>query len=164
MYHIRYDFATFADRTMSDKKRIHQACLQLLEDKISSLQSALDDLTSGVESESKSSAGDKHETGRAMVQIEQARIGKQLSELLMQHQILRSIDPEKKADFITNGSLVRVKQGLFYISVALGKVDVDGELVMTLSPASPLGTSWQGAKTNQIVTFNGTSYTILEVL
>jgi transcription elongation GreA/GreB family factor len=148
---------------MITKPSIHRACLDLMEAKITALQKALDDLSAGVDSESKSTAGDKHETGRAMVQIEQARLGKQLSELVLQQNALRSINPDLTTDRIVNGSLVRVAQGMFYLSIALGKIEVDGVSVMTLSTASPLGRCWLGAKAGEVRHFNGVAYSILEV-
>ena len=153
-----------ARKMMVTKDNIHRACLDLMEAKIKALQKALDDLSAGADSESKSTAGDKHETGRAMVQIEQARLGKQLSELVLQQNALRSINPDLTVDRVMNGSLVRVAQGMFYLSVALGKIEVAGESVMTLSTASPLGTCWLGARCGETVTFKGTDYTFLEII
>lgn len=149
---------------MITKPSIHRACLNAMDEKIAALQKALNDLSAGADSESKSTAGDKHETGRAMVQIEQARLGKQLSELVLQQNALRSINPDLTTDRIVNGSLVRVVQGMFYLSIALGKIEVDGVSVMTLSTASPLGTCWLGARCGETVTFNGSNYTFLEIM
>lgn len=149
---------------MPDKKTIHQACLRLMDDKINVIQQALDELSEGAESESKSSAGDKHETGRAMVQIEQARLGKQLSDLLHQRNSLRTINPELRAEHINLGSIICTDKGLFFMSVAMGKIEVEGETVMTLSPQSPLGARWMGARRGDHIEFNTVAYSILEVL
>ncbi len=148
---------------MITKQQVHQACLHVMEEKITALQKALDELSAGADSESKSTAGDKHETGRAMVQIEQARLGKQLSELVLQQQALRSIDPEHTCDRVMQGCLVRVAQGLFYVSIAMGRVAVGDQSVMTLSTASPLGAVWLGAKVGEVRHFNGVAYAMLEV-
>jgi len=148
---------------MVTKQQIHDACIHLMHTKIAALQKALDDLATGADSESKSTAGDKHETGRAMVQIEQARLGKQLSELMLQQNALHSIKPHLTTKRVGSGSLVRVAQGLFYVSVAIGRIEVEGESVMTLSTASPLGAVWLGAQAGEVRIFNGTSYEIREV-
>ncbi len=148
---------------MLDKKTVHQACLELIDRKIGDLQQALDDLFKGVESESKSSAGDKHETGRAMVQIEQARLGKQLSDLQVQRNVLRGLDPEQRSRQIEHGSLIETDQGNFYLSIALGKIMMESTVVMTLSPQSPLGHRWMGMRKGEHLVFNDTTYLINEV-
>ncbi len=55
------------------------------------LQQRLNDLKESGANETKSTAGDKHETALAMVQIEQANIRKQLEEALAQKVILEKI-------------------------------------------------------------------------
>lgn len=142
---------------------VHDACLQQINAKIEALELALEDLFSDAEGESKSSAGDKHETGRAMLQIEQARIGKQLSDLRTQRNLLRSINPEVLCTQVAMGSLVETGKGWFYISVALGKITVQNQAVMSLSPNSPLGAAWLGMGAGETVTFNETVYSILHV-
>ncbi len=149
---------------MPDKKTIHQACLHLMDDKINALQQSLDELSEGAESVSKSSAGDKHETGRAMLQIEQARIGKQLSELQLQRNTLRTINPDHATNQIGLGSVISTDRGQFYMSVAMGKIEIEGKTVMTLSPQSPLGARWMGARRGECIEFNTVAYSILEVL
>lgn len=131
--------------------------------KITALEVTLEDLFSGADSETKSSAGDKHETGRAMLQIEQARIGKQLSDLRMQRNVLRSIHLAPDAAQVALGSLIETDRGWFYMSVALGKVKVNDTTVMTVSPNAPLGAQWLGVRAGDTMTFNGISYTILGV-
>lgn len=67
---------------MTFKQKIHTHCLQLVDDKILELETILRELNESAANNTKSSAGDKHETERAMVQIEQEAIGKQLHEVL----------------------------------------------------------------------------------
>lgn len=148
---------------MLRKEEVHEACLQQMNAKIETLQRTLDDLYSGAESESKSSAGDKHETGRAMLQIEQARIGKQLSDLKIQRNTLRSIDFGLASEQVALGSLIETDRGWFYLSVALGKVEVKGVAVLSVSPGSPLGSQWLGMRKDESMSFNDTDYTIVNL-
>lgn len=146
-----------------DKRTVHLACLSQLEAKLVALQSDLDDLSAGTESESKSSAGDKHETGRAMMHLEQDRLGKHWKDLKAQHSILLALDPERSTSLVTRGSLIHVEQGWFYLSIALGRVEVGGFSVLTLSPESPLGQAWMGKKKGDVINFRGIAYHVLEL-
>ncbi|MFN0031125.1 MAG: hypothetical protein ACKVOR_03095 [Flavobacteriales bacterium] len=148
---------------MTLKQKVHTTCIQLLNEKMLSLQSALNDLRDGIESDGKSTAGDKHETARAMAHIEQEQLAKQLHDVQVQKSALDKINPDTITPQITNGSLVKTDKGYFYLSVALGKVMADSVQVVALSPHSPLGAKWMGAKVNDMIELNKVQYIIEDV-
>ncbi len=77
---------------MTFKQKIYAHCCNLLDEKIRSLKSSLQELEEGSVNDTKSSAGDKHQTARAMMQIEQEKLGKQLNEVFEQKSVLEKID------------------------------------------------------------------------
>ncbi|MDB5247601.1 MAG: hypothetical protein JWQ40_1995 [Segetibacter sp.] len=145
---------------MTFKEKIYSGCVQLIRNKIGLLQNALADLKQSASNETKSTAGDKHETALAMLQIEQENINKQLTDALAQKLVLVKIDPAVRPVKIVNGSLVKTNKGYFFLSVALGKIVADEVTVIALSPQSPLGIKLMGLKENDSVIMNGTSYII----
>jgi hypothetical protein len=149
---------------MQLKQKVHAVCLQLLNKKIQTLQYALQELGEGAISDSKSSAGDKHETARAMMQLEQEKISKQLDELLVQKTTLQKIDATITPAQITKGSLVKTNKGYLFLSVALGKVIVNDLDVIVLSPQSPLGLKLMGLQAKSSTQINAVTYIIEEVL
>ena len=56
-----------------NKGKIQQACLDYCDVLINRAQKEFQFITESANNETKSSAGDKHETGRAMAQIEQEK-------------------------------------------------------------------------------------------
>ena len=62
------------------KQKLLQACSDHLKEKINSLNSIINEVYESSNSESKSSAGDKHETTKAMMQLELEKLGTQLKE------------------------------------------------------------------------------------
>lgn len=145
---------------MTLKQKIYNHYQQALHDKITMLQQVLADLKESGANETKSTAGDKHETSLAMLQIEQANTRGQLQEMLNQQAAFKKIDPEVVAPLIMNGSLIKTDKGYFFMSVALGKAVVDDVSVIALSPQSPLGQKLIGLQTNNTATINNTTYLI----
>ena len=149
--------------SMTFKQKVYQHFLAQLQSKIDALQHKMDDLAESLKNETKSTAGDKHETARAFVHIEQAQTGAQLNELLEQKSILTALDIYIVADKAIKGSLVKTDKAHFFISIAQGKAVIDGHVVFALSHLAPLGQKLMGASEEQNVEMNGTRYTILEV-
>ena len=145
---------------MHIKQQIHAHYTDTINNKILMLQQNLGDLKESGSNETKSTAGDKHETALAMLQIEQANTRAQLHETLEQRSALVNINPDIITAKILPGSYVKTNKGNFYISVALGKLVIDGETVMAISPQSPLGAKLMGSCVNESVTINAHTYLV----
>jgi transcription elongation GreA/GreB family factor len=148
---------------MTLKQTIHNYCLQIISDKIKLLQANLADLRQSAANETKSSAGDKYETARAMLHIEQENINRQLAEVLAQQTALQSMDITVQPNRIAMGSLVVTNQGALFISIPLGKITIENTIVIVLSPQSPLGAKLLGLAPGQSASINNRVYQIEEV-
>jgi transcription elongation GreA/GreB family factor len=143
-----------------NKEDVHAACVAHLTEKITALQEQLENLRSDASGESKSSAGDKHETARAMAQLEQEQLGRHLKE---QEHMLASLLPlaqTEQANTVKAGSLVKTNKGHFYLATALGKLAVQNEPFYVLSSQSPLGKNLMGKKVGEQFTVNTVLYSI----
>jgi transcription elongation GreA/GreB family factor len=146
-----------------DKLKVHNVALSFLQDKINAINIELDDLKRSLSSSTKSSVGDKHETSRAMIQIEQERLSNQLGQQKQQLDLIKSIDPEKEYEQIESGSLVQLNSGWFYLSIGIGQISIGNENVFCLSPATPMGQQLLGKQKGDKVFLNK-EFEILEVL
>ncbi|MBL7702145.1 MAG: hypothetical protein JNM14_07840 [Ferruginibacter sp.] len=142
------------------KQKIYNHYLRVVHDRISMLQKILDELKESGANETKSTAGDKHETALAMLQIEQENKRAQLQEVLNQQAVMEKIDPSLSASLVVNGSLIKTNKGYLFISTALGKAVVDEINVIAISPKSPLGQMIMGSKEGDAVLINQTTYLI----
>ena len=124
------------------------------------MQQVLSDLKESGSNETKSTAGDKHETALAMLQIEQANVRGQLKELMDQKIVFEKIDPTVSSVVIVNGSLVKTNRGYLFLSIAAAKAIIDGNTVIALSPQSPLGIKLVGLGVADIAAVNNTRYVI----
>lgn len=109
--------------------------------------------------DTKSSMGDKYETGREMLQQEINNLQRQLNEVLNQQAVLQKItsDPSEK---VQNGALVKTNKGLFYISASMGELVFENQKIMTVSAESPLVKVMYGKKTGESFTVNNIHQTI----
>lgn len=149
---------------ISIKKELYLYCLSIAEDRIVSLQHILKETQQAANNETKSSAGDKHETGRAMAQLETEKLTTQLSEALKIKQSLTQINPELVAKNGSLGSLIYTNKGNFYIAASIGKVEIANELFFAISPASPIGKLLLTKKEKETFSFNGNEYIITNII
>jgi len=149
---------------MKFKEKTYSVCVNLLTNKINDLTLSLQDLIKSGDNDSKSSAGDKHETSRAMMQLEYEKISFQLQKAEYEKKLLQEIDLKKKSQSIIKGSLVETDKGLFFLSVAIGGVVVGKQSIIVLSMQSPLGQKLNGLKVNDVAEINGLSYRIIRIL
>ncbi|MGC4104092.1 hypothetical protein [Ferruginibacter sp.] len=145
---------------MTFKQKVYKHYLELVNEKVQLVQQVLADLKESGANETKSTAGDKHETALAMLQIEQANKRDQLKEIQLQKAALEKIDATIVAPMIVNGSLVKTNKGYLFVSVALGKAVVEGITVIALSPQSPLGMRLMGLKAGDTAEINNMQYII----
>lgn len=145
---------------MTLKQKIYHHCLHIINDKVLALQQVLAGLKESGTNETKSTAGDKHETALAMLQIEQANVRGQLKEVLEQKAVLEKINPDLSPNIIVHGSLVKTTRGYLFVSVALGKAVIDGIAIVALSQQSPLGKQLMGLGVGDSTTINSNCYVI----
>jgi len=140
---------------MLDKSFVFETLQAEVNNRLASLEKALDSSRAEMVSESKSTAGDKHETGRAMAQLEQEKLGRQVLSARELQQGAAQINLDEKHTEIRFGSLVKTSNGCFFFSVGIGKLLVENESVFCLTMTSPLGNALKGKKQGESVVFNG---------
>ncbi|MFM1898350.1 MAG: hypothetical protein RL577_590 [Bacteroidota bacterium] len=145
-----------------------QTVLNIIEARI---QARLDDLHSAIRiaqesrnGEEKSSAGDKYETGRAMVQIELENLGKQLALVEKQLMDLRRWNKKPESTAVVGGHLLHLasKPSLF-LGPSLGLIQAEGINFMTVSVSAPLGQCLLGMKAGESRRFNAVEYQLEEL-
>ena len=103
--------------------------------------------------DTKSSMGDKYETGREMLQQEINNLQVQLNEVLKQQDFLKTILP-KSSDKAEKGAIVKTERGLFFISVSLGEITFENQKIICISPESPLAKAMNRKQKNEVFSIN----------
>jgi hypothetical protein len=151
--------------TMKDfKKAICKQLLAMLEVRSAESKQLLASIKESRDGETKSSAGDKYETSRAMTQNEMEKCEVQLDHIrMLQHELSR-IDLDKTYSTAETGSLVITGEGRYFISVGIGKVIVANVSVYVISAVSPLGRFLSGKSPGDTGTFQGKEFRVLSVV
>jgi len=144
-----------------EKSKILEAVKSRIAEKIQKFEKLIEE-TRASNNDTKSSMGDKYETGREMLQQEINNLQRQLNESLNQQSIIQKIssDPSSK---VQNGALVKTDKGLFYISASAGEIMVDQQKIMTVSAESPLAKAMYGLTENQSFSVNNVTQKIVKV-
>lgn len=149
---------------MTIKQDLYQQCEHLLEDRLAQIQNHIADIQESLNSETKSSAGDKHETGRAMLQLEREKAGYQLAEVERLKTILSMTSTEHRPGKIGLGSLVFTSKAHYFISLSLGALLVDDQTFYAISTKTPIGQLLLGKQVGDQLSFNGHSFVIEQVV
>jgi|TARA_B110000977_G_C10828623_1_gene397132 hypothetical protein len=131
--------------------------LQTVEAVISSNQLAL-------QSETKSSAGDKHETGRAMLQLEMEKAGQQLAGIMQMKEILAKVDILKTSKNVCLGSVIFTEKVNYFLSISAGQLEVANKMYFAVSVSSPIGKLLLGKQENDVISFNGMLYKVQKIV
>lgn len=114
--------------------------------------------------EEKSSAGDKYETTRAMMQIERDKAAEQLEEGLKLKRVAESIKPQINNTRIGLGSLIMTDSVHFYIAISAGKVEIDDQSFLTVSAQAPIALDLLKLKPGDCFLFNKQKLIIREIV
>jgi hypothetical protein len=145
------------------KTELLQHCQKQVENRYSKIKQTIADIDESLLEESKSSSGDKHETGRAMLQIDRENTGKQLNEIEKSVQILKKIDVNVTSDYARLGSLVYTDRFIYFISLSIGTVPVGKKDYLCVALNSPVGLLISGKMKGDEFNLNGTAYKITDV-
>ena len=145
------------------KPHLHALCQAFIEQRIAAARTAMQAAQESSSSETKSSAGDKYETGREMANAERDRNAAHMQQAQQLQAELGRISPDAACDSVRPGALVTTSLGRFYIAVSAGKLAGEEPEVFAVSPAAPVAVALKGLREGQETVFNGKSLRVLAV-
>lgn len=145
------------------KEALFQQCVAHVNTRLQTIQTIISSHQKALSSETKSSAGDKHETGRAMLQLEMEKAGQQLQEVEKMKLILEKIQSEFVTAVGSLGAVVKTTSGNYYLGVSVGKITVGPEDYFVISPSSPIGKLLLGKQEKDRFLFQGRTIEVKEI-
>ncbi len=148
---------------MKIKQQLHLKCQELLQNRLRVVEKSMNDIYNNLETETKSTAGDKHETGRAMLHLEREKLGHQLAIINNQLQVFNKINLEAQISRVVLGSLVYTTQANYFISVSMGELKAGKIRAYAISPMSPVGQALMLKAVDETVFYNNQKIKILKI-
>lgn len=131
-----------------------------LDERMQNAWTAMQAAQASANSESKSSAGDKYETARAMGQLDRDMHARMYEQARQERTMVERIDLAIVFQKVAFGAFVHTTMGIFFIGVSIGQIRVDTETIMVISPQSPIGALLLGKQKGDDFTFRGATYQI----
>lgn len=150
--------------TKEIKQKLYEECLDFVDNRFQTIQKTIKEIQESLTSETKSSAGDKHETGRAMLQLEHEKAGHQLVEIQKIKEHLSKINIEKPSKTISLGSVVYTTQSNYFIAISAGELVLDSESFFAISAATPIAQLLISKRVGDEVLFRGTTIKITKII
>ena len=148
---------------MNIKQQLYKACEDFLNKRLEVIQMTISDIQNSLQSETKSSAGDKHETGRAMLQLEREKAGHQLAEVQKLNEILHKIKLEIHHESVALGSVVYSTQSNYFIAISAGEITINNDKFYAISPSTPMAKLLFSKTVGDCIEFRDTKFTIKEI-
>lgn len=145
------------------KEKLYASCITYVESRLKNAEAAMDEAQDSANSETKSTAGDKHDTARSMMQLAAEQNAKHLAEARKLQQALSQIDPASKHTKVEVGCLVETSNGFYYLSISAGKIELEDAIYFAISPSAPLAQVLLGATAGDKRIFNGNSILIKSI-
>lgn len=145
------------------KSQLLKILLQNTENQINLIRKAIAEIQQSANEETKSSAGDKYETGRAMAQLEIDKLRNQLLQSENALQTLTSIQTANPSDKVGFGSLIKTNQGCFFISVPAKEVKIESQIIYPISVSAPIAKCLMGKRKGESYSIQGKEFIIEEI-
>ena len=145
------------------KQQLYNLCQEFISKRILAARQAIEEAQAAANEETKSSSGDKYETGRAMAQLEIEKNSAQLAEAFNTKRSLEQIKIDKQTDKALPGSLVITDNGNFFISISVGELVVENVTYIAVSAQSPAGARLMGLEVGATFALGSRTYRISQL-
>lgn len=145
------------------KEQLYRKCLDIINARIDRFKSELDMMKESMEEDS-GRGGDEESNGGVGVSTDvYTKTIQYLDEATAMKNMFKHVDIFQSNDTVKVGSVVECSNGNFFLSVPLGKVELDGKVYFAISKEAPVGQLLYGKKEGDSVSFNNNTFTINKI-
>ncbi len=146
------------------KEKLYLLCHDYIASRVAIIKQNAAEAQEAANDDTKSSAGDKFEVGREMMQQEVELNLARLGDMYKLKVALENVSPTVKSDTIQPGSLVITSGGSYYIAIGAGKLPLDGVTYYAISPEAPIAIQMMGKMAGDEFVLNGKNMKIEKVV
>ncbi|WP_111539803.1 transcription elongation factor [Mesonia algae] len=145
------------------REELLRSCYGYVNERILRLEASVRDLEHDLGNETKSSAGDKYETSREMINAEISQLERQLKEFKKLKGILSLPQLQKASTAIQLGSIVITNTANYFVAIPVGEVNINKEKFYAIGINSPMAQLLNGKQKGDVFTFREKEVKILDV-
>jgi len=151
------------DEKINFKKKLKDYCVELLVQRLDTVDKLVTEAQESANNEGKSSAGDKYETSRAMGHLQKEMYLQQAQKI--RHELLKANSTEivLHPGIIKKGTVIITDKLSIFICVGLGKKTMDNRTVLFVSDEAPLYTLLQNKSAGGMFIVDKLEHIILEI-
>jgi len=148
---------------MNIKEELLQACLDHVNKSINNYKLEMETIKDSIENNDKA-GDDDDDSGNGKLLNDLEKNAQHLNNSTKMLEILKQINPKIQNESGGLGSVIYTQSNVFFLSVSVGKIELDNSNYFAISLQSPIGMLLVNKKKGDRITFNGTSYTITNII
>jgi len=142
------------------KRKLLEKCFEEQDRLINTTRSVMDEAQQGAEDEQ---SRDWYDSIKTQLMGRRDMFARQLNKSIDERAILERIDPNKENDQVNFGAVVKTNDQKLFISISLGKIELNKETYFAISPQVPLFKAMEGLKKGDSFVFNGKKHQIKDL-
>ena len=130
---------------------------------ISKASIILEGIQESIDSETQSTAGDKHDTSRELMQQERNKAAQNLQNQISMDSLVLKLKTINVSYEVNFGSLVLTNLGWFFIGLPLGKIKFENQEILCISGNAPVAKILERKRVGASISINGKNTQILSI-
>ncbi len=148
---------------MSIKQELLQVCMDYVNKRIYNYKLEMDTIKESIENNDKGSSEDD-DSGNGKLLNDLEKNAQHLNDATKMLETLKQINPKIQNESGALGSIVYTQTNTFFLSVSVGKIELDNSSYFAISLQSPIGMLLKNKIKGDQINFNGTLYTITNII
>ena len=149
---------------MTLKEKLISKCNDFALERKSLIDTQTEEIKEALFEEIKSTVGDKHETGRAMLQMEREKVGNLFKEVEEMFKTLRKVDISLPSSIVHLGSIVFTSKANYFIAISAGQIKIGNEEFYAISSSTPIGKILMSKAVGDEVVFRDQKFIIEKIM
>ena len=148
---------------LSDLKiKVHNKCIEKQKDIMDSAFNAMEEAQNAANEYGPPK--DRYDSFRTQLLRKRDMHAEQYQKALKDLDYLKKLSPESITSVVAINSLVKTNNQIFYITIGLGKLEVENQSIYVISPVTPIYKALEGKKAGDSMLFNGQKLEIIGVV
>ncbi|NVO18080.1 MAG: hypothetical protein HXX13_00175 [Bacteroidetes bacterium] len=143
------------------KGKLIEACRKKILDNIASLEAAMSDAQQ--QANEYGAPRDRYDAFRTQLMRRRDMMAEQLSKEMVEFKVLDKLDPKKNMDKVEFGAVIITPGQNYFISVGLGKIELQDISYFTISPMVPICQALSGKRKGETAIFRDMKIHILDI-